>query len=107
MEERRASPRHTLKPALACRVALSTAPDPVPAVALNLSAGGIGLYLARAPGEAGTALLELMDGPTALRHWLPLRVAHRHPTADGGHHLGGAFADPLPEVNLRTLSVEP
>jgi hypothetical protein len=48
-----------------------------------------------------------MEGPTALRHWLPLRVTHKRASADGGHHLGGAFADPLPEANLRTLAVEP
>jgi hypothetical protein len=75
----------------------------MPAVVVDVSREGVGLYLPRPPQAPTTALLEFLDAPTALRQRLPLRVAYVRAADDGGHVLGGAFADPLAPPDLQSL----
>jgi hypothetical protein len=95
MEERRTSTRHSLKPALACRLTTTGSPWPLSAVAVDISPRGIGLYLSRRPGPTETVSLELLDAPAALRREMPLRIAYLRDASDGGHLLGGEILSPL------------
>jgi len=70
---------------------------------LDVSQGGLGLYL-RYPVEPGTVLsLTLQSGDE--EHLLVMRVVRRRETEDGGYVIGCVFAMPISNEEVGTLAV--
>jgi len=103
MEERRASPRHALRPALAGRLIFPGIARPIYVAVLDVSASIVGLYLPRPPEQSETMFLELLEGPVALRRLFELRVFFVRSAADGGHLVGGALANSFTDAELDAL----
>lgn len=107
MDERRAWPRHALKPPVIGRLLAPDFPSGVMTVIHDVSARGVGLYLCRRPPTGLRARLELIDGPVPLRRAMIVRIAHARDDPGGGFHIGGELACPLSADDLRVLLPEP
>jgi hypothetical protein len=87
---------------VACWLSGPALPEGAPAVILDASGRGAGLYLSQCP-ERGRAELQLVGGPAALRAPLRIRVVHRRETSDGGFEVGVEFVPTLTDAELSAL----
>jgi hypothetical protein len=99
--ERRASLRHPCDLESACQP-LTASSIQWPGRIRNLSAGGIGINLARS-FEPGTVLAIDIRSRDQRVETLTARVVHARLQDDGSWILGCAFANPLSEEDLKAL----
>lgn len=105
-EERRAGPRYSCMIETTCRQITRGGSTSWPARTVDVSAGGIGLVLARRfePGAVLCVRLQSTDGEVARD--LLLRVVHVLPDVGGTWRLGCRLAGELDEDELRALRAE-
>ena len=105
MDERRATFRSPLNPALAAQLFVPNSPAPILAAVQDVSRQGMALYLPRTVELPEVVILELMEGSAGLRRPRELRVVHAYPASDGGTVFGGAFLQAPSDAELRDLGV--
>ena len=98
MDDRRTLPRLTPASPTPCRLLGPAPAAPVPAVLVDCTARGVGLYLPDRPNP--DRRLQLAAGEARP---LGLRVVHVRPGPRGGFHVGAEFEAPLSADQVRSL----
>src|SRR6516164_9578519 len=101
--ERRRHPRRPLRPPLVCRLLSSSGGLAGIALALDISAGGVGLLLTRPAAARALAAAEVENPPGVFRGRLRLEASAPRAEPGGGWILGCAFPGAIPDDELRRL----
>ncbi|HJT78715.1 MAG TPA: PilZ domain-containing protein [Gemmataceae bacterium] len=99
----RAWVRHAPRRETPCCLTSLSEDERWPAKLLDLSTGGVGLWLERPVDLGRFVLVELVSASGVFSRLLLTRVAHLSPHPEGGYVLGGEFIGELPEAEVRFL----